>query len=196
MQEGNVETKKPVSRERAEGQPAAKARPKRKWRKRSVAPGRQAGSPEARKKAAAILEVLAGARSPTEAAEALGISPMCYYVMESRALQGLLESCEPRPRGPRPDPEKRVARLERQMDTLRRDSARYQALARASHRTLGIAPVKATQKTKSGARKRRRPVVRALKAVAGFRGIAGEAKALPAGAAQSAKTAVGSAGGS
>ncbi len=163
--------------ERIDGAP--KPRPRRRQKPVCVAPGRQTGTPEARRSAAAVLEVLAGERRPREAAEALGVSVMRYYIVESRALQGLVDACEPRSGGRHVDPEKRVARLERQMDTLRRDTARYQALARAASRTLGVAPVKSSG-TKKGGRKRRTPTVRALKAVAGFRAGAGEAAALPA----------------
>jgi hypothetical protein len=149
-------------------------RAKRKQKPPCVAPGKQNGSAEAKKNAAAVLEVLGGERRPREAAEALGVSVMRYYVVESRALQGLLDACEPRPRGPRVRPQKRVAELQRQVDTLRRDIARYQALARACNRTVGIAPVKSAAKTKKGGRKRRTPTVRALKAVAGFRSAVAE----------------------
>jgi hypothetical protein len=58
--------------------------------------GREASRP-ARQLAAGILEVLAGVRSPLQAAQALGLSLPRYYQVESRALRGLLEACEPRP---------------------------------------------------------------------------------------------------
>jgi len=157
-----------------------KAVAKKKNPKKSVAPGRQSGSPEAKRAAAVVLEVLAGERRPAEAAALLGISIMRYYVIESRALQGLLHACEPRPRGKRPDPERAVARMQQRVDTLQRDMARYQALARACNRTIGIAPVKKpTGRKKKGSRKRRTPTVRALKAAKGFRSAAGEAKTAP-----------------
>src|SRR5262249_32036194 len=53
-------------------------------------------SAEARRQAAALLEVLAGVRTPTEVAAQLAISLTRYYIIESRALQGLLAACEPR----------------------------------------------------------------------------------------------------
>src|SRR5438477_8881944 len=59
-------------------------------------------SREARRLAAAILEVLAGARTPTEAATSLGLSVPRYYQVESRALEGLLAACAPRPKGRAP----------------------------------------------------------------------------------------------
>lgn len=48
---------------------------------------RQATS-DARRRAAAVLEVLAGARTPTQAAEALGVSLPRYYLLEQRAIGG------------------------------------------------------------------------------------------------------------
>lgn len=167
-----VEAKKPPTNDRGNGKPAARSKRKRKHTPPLVAPGRQAGSPEAKKTAAAVLEVLGGERRPTEAAEVLGISVMRYYILESRALEGLVAGCEPRPRGRRSDPEKECTKLSRRVDTLERDLARYQALSRASHRALGITPVKNTGKTKRGRRKRRRPSVRALKAAGAFRASA------------------------
>jgi len=158
----------------------AKAAAKKKHPKKSVAPGKQTGSAEAKRAAAIVLEVLAGERRPAEAAAALGVSIMRYYVIESRALQGLLHACEPRPRGKRPDPDRAVAQMQHRVDTLQRDMARYQALARACTRTIGIAPVKKTTGgKKKGARKRRTPTVRALKAAKGFRSAASEAKSAP-----------------
>ena len=59
-------------------------------------------SREAKRLAAAILEVLAGVRTPAEAAQALSIPLPRYYHLEVRALHGLLTGCEPRPRGPNP----------------------------------------------------------------------------------------------
>src|SRR5207248_1760535 len=59
----------------------------------------QGHSREARRLAAAILEVLAGARTPTQAAQALGLSLVRYYQVESRAMHGLVAACEARPKG-------------------------------------------------------------------------------------------------
>ena len=55
-------------------------------------------SREARRLAAAILEVLAGMRSPTEAAQALSISGPRYYTLEQRALEGLVDVAAERAR--------------------------------------------------------------------------------------------------
>src|SRR5207237_1267514 len=56
-------------------------------------------SRQARRLAAMVLEVLAGARTPTEAAQALELCVPRYYQLESRALRGLLAACEPAPPG-------------------------------------------------------------------------------------------------
>ena len=45
-------------------------------------------SRQAKQVAAAILEVLAGARTPQQAADALAVSLPRYYQLESRALRG------------------------------------------------------------------------------------------------------------
>lgn len=136
-------------------------------RRKSVAPGRQNGTPEAKRVAAVVMEVLAGEITPSEAAAILGVSLMRYYVIESRALGGLIAACEARPAGHPADPERKAAALARQLESQRHETARYQALARAAHRALGIVPPKpASSKAdaKGAKRRRRRPTVRALKA--------------------------------
>jgi hypothetical protein len=125
-------------------------------------------APEATRMAVVILEVLAGVRSPPDAASALGITSPRYYQLETRALNGLVAALAPRPKGKQPSPENRVRQLERALEASRRDAARQQALVRAAQRSLGIKtpPVidgKSTDKDQAGRRKRR-PTVRALKA--------------------------------
>lgn len=163
---GMTETKtEAVADKTNDKKPEAKkpAKPKRR-KPRSTAPDSQQGSRGAKRTAAAVLEVLAGARTPTEAAEVLGVSANRYYQLETRAIHGLLEACEPRPKGKVVSPEKQLANLSREADKLRNEAARFQALARASQRTVGIAPPKPTRSKKGGKRKRRRkPTVRALK---------------------------------
>lgn len=122
------------------------------------------GSEPAKKMAAIILEVLSGLRSPTEGSEALGISAMRYYVMERRALEGMVLALEPRPKGKRQRPEERLNRLEREKRRVERELGRMQALVRASQRTMGLPPPPSREK-KKGQPKRRRPSVRALKVV-------------------------------
>ena len=61
-------------------------------------PAPEAGQ-EARRLAAAILEVLAGLQTPSVAARGLGLSLARYYQLEVRALAGLVSACESRRRG-------------------------------------------------------------------------------------------------
>src|SRR5205807_9873508 len=93
-------------------------------------------SREAQRVAAAILEVLAGARTPGQAAEALGVSVPRYYHLETRALRALLEGCEARPRGRMRSPEREVTMLRRQHERLERELTRHQSLVRMAQRTI------------------------------------------------------------
>ncbi len=122
--------------------------------------------PEARRAAALVLEVLAGVRTPAGAATALGIRLPRYYLLEQRAIRGLIWACEPRPVGRTVSTDRRLARLERELSVSRRELARHQALARTTQRALGLAPAASkTQEASSGTKRRRRkPCVRALRA--------------------------------
>jgi hypothetical protein len=120
-----------------------------------------AASKEAKQRAAMLLDVLAGVRTPPQAAEALGISLMRYYQWEDRGLNGLLLACEPRPRGRRSDAETQLHTLTKENERLKRELARQQSLARLTQRAVGVpppAPVKST-----GKRRKRKPSVRALR---------------------------------
>jgi hypothetical protein len=131
-------------------------------------PPRPAAGPEARRLAAAILEVLAGLQTPSEAAGALGISLPRYYQIEVRALDGLVAACESRRRGQQPGSE--LAQLRQECERLKRECARQQALVRVTRRTVGLAEGPPPPPPKSeGRRRRRRPTVRALKVVAQLR---------------------------
>ena len=135
--------------------------------------GSLTASTEARRLAAAILEVLAGVRTPTDAARAVGTSVPRYYQLEQRAIQGLLSACEPRTKGRQPNEARQIARLERDLQRLRKECDRQQALARVAQRAVGLSQVPPPAAKNSGngtARKRvRRPAIRALRAVAGLR---------------------------
>jgi hypothetical protein len=133
---------------------------------------------EAKRRAAVILEVLAGARRPSEAASALGVTVPRYYFLEEQALRGLVAACEPRNNsGPRL--ETRLAQLEKQLAQTQRECARQQALVRAAQRTVGLASPSikpaASGKTAANAakngksRRHRRPTVRALRAASQLR---------------------------
>lgn len=113
-----------------------------------------------RRRAAVVLEVLGGAKSPPEAAEALGIALPSYYLLEARALEGLVEACAPRTRGRGGGDLPGSSSLRRENERLRQELARSQALHRAVQRAAGV-PVRETEKT---GRKARRPRARALRA--------------------------------
>ncbi len=115
-----------------------------------------------RRRAAVVLEVLGGAKSPSEAAEALGIALPSYYLLEARALEGLVDACAPRARGRGAAGEVQgSSALKRDNERLRQELARSQALHRAVQKATGV-PVKEVDK--GGARRRRRPHARALRA--------------------------------
>lgn len=116
---------------------------------------------DAKRLAAVLLDVLAGARTPPQAAEALGVSLPRYYQLEDRGLGGLVSACEPRPRGRQANAETELHALTKENERLKRELARYQALVRLTQRTVGVpppAPAKA-----GGKKRRRRPAVRAMR---------------------------------
>lgn len=121
------------------------------------------GGVEARRIAAVILEVLAGGRTPTDAAGALGTSLPRYYALEARALAGLLGACEPTPPGKKRTAEAELSAMKKELERAKREVARYQALVRASQRAIGIAAPVARPPQKG--KRRKRPTVRALRAV-------------------------------
>ena len=132
------------------------------------------GTAEAKRQAAVILEVLSGLRRTEEASSVMRVSLPRYYLLETRALQGLIAALEPRPKGRQRRPEDEIRVLSRDKDRLQRELHRTQALVRASQRALGIPQVpKEDDKRKlddGGKRKRkRRATVRALRAVAALR---------------------------
>ena len=130
----------------------------------------QQASTEARRLAAAILEVLAGVRTTDQAAAALGLSVMRYYQVEARALAGFLEACEPGQSGPRASLERQLQALRRDHERLERELARQQALVRMGQRSIGLTavvpPPAKGDKAKSKKTRRRRPVARALQVAA------------------------------
>jgi hypothetical protein len=137
--------------------------PKEETRKRHVVGGADLGKDrgvEAKRLAAAILEVLAGARTPTAAATALGLSVPRYYQVEAQGLRGLLQACEPKPKGRVRTVETEVKALEKENQRLQRELTRHQALARAAQRAVGLSPPAAVNKT--GKKPRQRRVARAL----------------------------------
>ncbi|HMH52282.1 MAG TPA: hypothetical protein VK548_18735 [Candidatus Acidoferrum sp.] len=133
------------------------------------------GDEGAKRSAALILEVLAGLRTPTEASEALGVTAMRYYVLERRALEGMVQALQPRPKGKRRRPEDALQEAGREKVRLEREMGRLQALVRAAQRTMGLPPAPSREKRKGDKRRRRRPQVRAVKAMALLRTPAPEA---------------------
>ena len=149
---------------------ATKPKPKVKL---AAQPKAQEASREAKRLAAAILEVLAGLRTPTDAAQSLSISVPRYYILEQRALDGLVLACEPRTQGRQQTPERRAEELEKEVQRLTREVARQHALVRVTGRTIGLPapqPAKPATKGKPAAggkspkRRKRKPAVRALRA--------------------------------
>jgi hypothetical protein len=113
-----------------------------------------AGSAEARKTAAIVLESVCGLSSVEEASAKLGVAVPRYYVLETRALQGLIGALEPRARGRQLTDESRLARLAKENIRLTRDVRRYQALHRAATRAIGVA-TQIPKPVDNGTRKRR-----------------------------------------
>jgi len=133
-------------------------------RARNTVPIAPEASKDAKRLAAVVLEVLAGLRTPPQAATAIGLSQAGYYQLEARALRGLLEACVPKPKGRQPNPGGDLAQLQRQNERLQRDLIRQQSLVRVTQRSIGLSPPPAAPlKSAAGKKKRKRkPVVRAL----------------------------------
>jgi hypothetical protein len=125
-------------------------------------------SRDAKRLAAVILEVLAGERTPTQAAQALEVSVPRYYQLESRGLGGLVTACERMPKGRQRTPAGEALALRKENERLRRDLGRQQALVRLAQRTMGLSPP--VRPGKVGPHQRRRkPAARALSAAARLR---------------------------
>ncbi len=167
----------PAKRRGRPPKPGPKAPPKPK----TTRPGAGlSGSPEAKRKASVILEVLGGLRSPTSASAVLGISVQRYYMIEVRALQGLIAALDVKPkRGGQPSPETTLRRVAKERDRLERELLRAQALLRVAQRAVGLAPPaeppKAAGKSGPGKRKTRTPTVRARRAADELRSAAAAA---------------------
>ncbi len=139
----------------------------------------QDASRDARRVAAAILEVLAGARTPAEAASALDLSLPRYYQVETQALRGLISACAPKPRGRQASPTRDLLVLRQENERLRREASRQQALVRAARRSIGLAPPPPPAKP-SAKKPRRRRLARGLAAAARLlNGSSDQAASLP-----------------
>src|SRR5437764_3564580 len=118
-------------------------------------------SAQARRLAAAILEVLAGTRTPAQAASALDMCLPRYYQLEAQALRGLLAACEPKPPGRLRTEKNELQTLRQENQRLQRELTRQQTLARAAQRAVGLTPPPPVT-TAKGKKPRQRRVVRAL----------------------------------
>jgi hypothetical protein len=117
-------------------------------------------SRDARRLAAVLLDVLAGARTPPQAAESLGISLPRYYQLEDRGLEGLVAACESRPRGRAANPQAQTGLLQKENERLKKEVGRYQSLVRLTQRTIGVAP---PAPAKVPPKRKRKPSIRAMR---------------------------------
>jgi hypothetical protein len=132
-------------------------------RPRNTVPLAPQASKEAKRLAAVILEVLAGMRTLPQAAEALQMSLPRYYQLEARGLRGLLEACEPKPKGRQANPAHEMAMIQRENERLQRELNRQQSLVRLSQRSIGLNPPPPPAPKSSGKKgRKRKPLVRAL----------------------------------
>jgi hypothetical protein len=141
----------------------AGAKPKARCKSAGGATLGRGRSREAQRQAALILEVLAGMRTPAQAAEAMAVSVPRYYQLEGRALGGLVSACEPCPKGRARSPDHELAVLKRQHERLQRELIRQQTLVRIAQRNFDLMP---PAPKNGGQKRRRRPAVRALGAAA------------------------------
>ena len=96
------------------------------------------GSPEAKRKAAVILETLAGLRTTQSASDELGIAMVRYYVLETRMLQAMIHALEPQARGRKRNQDAQLKLRDDENRKLQREVLRLQALYRATQRAVGI----------------------------------------------------------
>ena len=146
-------------------------------RKRNPCPELSTPGPEARMRAAAVLEVMGGLSSPSAAAEAVGVSLPRYYALEKKALEGLVAACAPsRHKGRQVSPAREVEKLRERIKCLEREAARNLAMLRAAQRAVGLtAPAAKNGKEAAkgkGGKRRRKPVVRAFVVAESLRGTA------------------------
>ena len=114
-------------------------------------------SREAKRLAAAILEVLAGLRTPAQAAQATEMSLPRYYQLEAQAVAGLVRACERQPKGRGRAPNV-AATLVKENERLKRDLSRQQTLVRLAQRSVGLSSSTSSAK----GRRKRKPTTRAL----------------------------------
>jgi hypothetical protein len=130
---------------------------------------------EAKRLAAAILEVLAGLRTPAQAAALVRVSLPRYYQLETRAVAALVQACAPQPHGRRRGPARELAALTKENERLQRELGRQQSLVRLAQRSVGLAPPAPVPKGR-----RRRKTARALVVAERLRTEADRVEADPA----------------
>ncbi len=172
------------------GPPVKKPRARRGVKSLSQQARLEQFTPEARRTAACVLEVLAGVRTPEQAAKALGLSLPTYYQTETRALRGLVSGCTPEPPGRSMVLAKQLRSAQLRVAVLEKQVQRYQALLRTTQRSVGLMPADGVPKPGGkdaatgparggrgdrggrggrGGRRPKRPSVRALRAVGALR---------------------------
>ena len=120
-------------------------------------------APLYRKQAACILEVLAGLRTPDQAAISLAVSLPTYYNLETRALRGLILGCAPAPPGRSMVLSKKLQGAEQRCAELEKQVQRHQALLRSAQRSMGL--LTAPEPPPAGKRKTKKPAIRALRVI-------------------------------
>lgn len=123
--------------------------------------------PETKRRAAAVLEILGGARTPGDAASVLGLTQARYYQLEARALEALIAACALHPTGR--SGRRLITDLQKEVERLRNDLTRSQALVRATQQAAGLPLGEALKEPNP---KKKRTQARALRA-AGRLGGAG-----------------------
>lgn len=121
--------------------------------------------PASRKQAAAVLEVLAGLRTPQQAADALGLSLPTYFNLETRALRGLISACAPRTPGREPSLAPQLHQARARLAQMEKELGRYRALLRSAQRSAGLAAAPEPDVKARGRGKRKKPAVRAMRVI-------------------------------
>ena len=125
--------------------------------------------PRARRQAAAVLEVLAGLRTPQQAADELGISLPTYFNLEIRAMRGLTFACCAQPPGRQQTLAPKLRQAQSRLAELEQQMGRYQALLRTAQRSVGLAPPVPVKPAAGARRAPRTPSVRALRTIKALR---------------------------
>ena len=115
------------------------------------------GSVEAKRKAAVMLEALAGLRTTQSASDELDIALARYYVLETRMLQGMIDALEPRARGRKRSHEAEMKLQVEENERLRRELMQLQTLYRATQRALGVKEDREAKKSAARTTRERRP---------------------------------------